>query len=423
MRRWGSCGTIMIAALIAAGVLAPRPAMARIKLTTLPVRQRVEVQLDNQSATLVEEERIVTLLQGTNSVDFSWSNTAIDKGTIQFRVVDMPARDKAESDHVSMVRPDGKVEQIRVISVAYPPGENALVWDVYAEKPFAARVRISYLIANLRRTFHYRAVSEHDESTMVLRKYIRLENFSGEEFGESGIWAGFGTYFQREVGLNEAKQMLMWKFLDVPIQKTYTFDWWTGAPVPDEPEQRYVAMRYVLPNDKPHKMGDFPLQYGKVRIFQKDGRGGEAFIGEDWGKFTPIDDEMKLYLGLARDVVVKRKVITNRRRQVRSDQDRPTNLFHQEVVLQYTIENFKTDPVTLDIHEDMARLRDQYCGRKGRQPEWEVTRAGTTLPEKQIERKDVRTAEFHVPLKGAPEGEAKVEPVIVKVRVMLRNEW
>jgi len=41
---------------------------------------------------------------------------------------------------------------------------------------------------------------------------------------------------------------------------------------------------------------------GKVRIFQKDGHGGEAFTGEDWGKFTPIDDEMKLYLGLARDV-------------------------------------------------------------------------------------------------------------------------
>jgi len=51
---------------------------------------------------------------------------------------------------------------------------------------------------------------------------------------------------------------------------------------------------------------------GKVGIFQKDGRGGEAFIGEDWGAFTPIDDEMKLYLGLARDVVVRRKVLSNR---------------------------------------------------------------------------------------------------------------
>jgi len=50
---------------------APRVATARIKLITLPVRQRVEIQLDNPHATLVEEERIVPLVQGVNQVDFS----------------------------------------------------------------------------------------------------------------------------------------------------------------------------------------------------------------------------------------------------------------------------------------------------------------------------------------------------------------
>lgn len=34
------------------------PADARIKLATLPVRERVELQLDNGAYTLVEEERI-----------------------------------------------------------------------------------------------------------------------------------------------------------------------------------------------------------------------------------------------------------------------------------------------------------------------------------------------------------------------------
>jgi len=392
-------------------------AYARIKLTTLPVRERVEIQLDNPNATLVEEERIVTLLEGTNHIDFSWSNTAIDKGTILFRVVDMPVRAKTKDDHPSVVRPDGNVEMIQVINVAYPPGENALVWEVFAEKPFAARVRISYLIQNLRRSFDYRAVAEHDESTLVLRKYIRLDNFSGEEFGASGIWAGFGNYFHREVGMNEAKQMLSWKFQDVPIKKTYTFDWWTGQQVPDEPEQRYVEMRYVLTNDKQHNMGEFPLQFGKVRIFQKDGRGGEAFIGEDWGQFTPIDDEMELYLGLARDVVVKRKISQNLRERVQH------NLHHQDVVLQYTIENFKTDPVVLDIREDVWRLRDELCGGKDRAPELEIVREGTSLGADQIERKDSRTVEFHIPLEAAPKGEGKVEPLVATVHLYLRNEW
>ena len=65
----------------------PATAMARIKLITLPVRERVEIQLDNPNATLVEEERIVPLVKGVNQVDFSWANTQIDPNTIVFRVI------------------------------------------------------------------------------------------------------------------------------------------------------------------------------------------------------------------------------------------------------------------------------------------------------------------------------------------------
>src|SRR3954451_22092180 len=86
------------------------PAQARIKLITLPVRERVEVQLDHESATLVEEERIVPLVKGENQGDFSWSTTAIHPNTIVFRFVD-----KAD---------------VKVLSVSYPPNEQALVWAV-----------------------------------------------------------------------------------------------------------------------------------------------------------------------------------------------------------------------------------------------------------------------------------------------------
>jgi len=412
-----SCGR-WIGLVVGVALLAfATPGFARIKLTTLPTRERVEIQLDNRDATLVEEERIVTLLQGSNDIDFSWTNTAIDKGTIQFRVVDMPTRAKKADDPAPIVRPDGQVETIRVITAAYPPGENALVWEVYSEKPVAARVRISYLIGNLGKSFNYRAVAENDESALTLRKYLRLDNFSGEEFGSSGIWAGFGTYFHREVGLNEAKELLIWKYEGVPVTKTFTFNWWTGQPVPNEPDQRYVKMRYLLTNDKKHKMGEFPLQPGKVRIFQKDSRGTEAFLGEDWGGFTPIDDEMKLHLGLARDVVVKRTVEKSERQKVDG------NLFHQDIVLKYSIENFKTSPLTLDVVEDMVQLRNAFCGAKDRPVEWEVLREGTTLSEKQTERKEAQTLELHVPLEAAPKGEAKVTPVVATVHLVIRNEW
>ena len=107
-------------------LLGSSPALARIKLATLPVRERVEVQLDNGRYTLVEEERIVPLLQsdperGNNRIDFSWSNTSIDKDSIQLRPLAIRQG--------GSFRPIEKGD-VAVINVAYPPGENALVWEV-----------------------------------------------------------------------------------------------------------------------------------------------------------------------------------------------------------------------------------------------------------------------------------------------------
>jgi hypothetical protein len=100
-------------------------ALARIKLITLPVRERVEIQLDNPNATLVEEERIVPLVKGVNQVDFSWANTQIDPNTIVFRVIPRvePAGKKKEQ-----TKPEAKPLDVKVLSVSYPPNEAALVW-------------------------------------------------------------------------------------------------------------------------------------------------------------------------------------------------------------------------------------------------------------------------------------------------------
>ena len=86
-----------------------------------PVRERVEVQLDNTHYTLVEEERIVPLLKstaenGNNRIDFSWSNTHIDKNTILFRPLEIRQRGKFRA----IKKVDGRYE-VNVINVAYPP--------------------------------------------------------------------------------------------------------------------------------------------------------------------------------------------------------------------------------------------------------------------------------------------------------------
>ena len=299
----------------------PRPAAARIKLITLPVRQRVEIQLDNPNATLVEEERIVPLVQGVNQVDFSWANTSIDPNTIVFRVVAQPdARQAGDGD----TEPRKELE-VHVLSVSYPPNESALVWQVAASDSGSALVRISYLLGNLTKSFNYRAVVAHDEQTLVLRQYMRLQNFANEYFDSTSLWAGFGPEFLKPIGMNETKEMLMEKYLHVPVTKTYTCDPTEYGYLDRAQNKLRIPMHYVLQNDQAHHLGLAPLQFGKVRIFQEDGHGSTAFLGEDWGKFTPLDDEMRLFVGTAQDIVVRRTIEKNEQHRVAG------NLYNIEV--------------------------------------------------------------------------------------------
>lgn len=389
--------------LLATLTAMPRLAEARVKLITLPVRQRVEIQLDHPQATLVEEERIVPLVAGVNQVDFSWANTQIDPNTILFRV---------------LPRPDGEAKplDVKVLSVSYPPNENSLVWQVASNDSGTARVRISYLLGNLTKSFNYRAVATNDERTLVLSQYIRLQNFANEEFGSTGLWAGFGTHFLKAVGINETKQMLMEKYQQVPIKKTYTADTQEFGYL-DRPKNKLtIPMHYVLTNSKENNLGKAPLQFGKVRIFQDDGRGSTAFIGEDWGQFTPLKDEMRLYVGTAQDVVVVRTIEKNEQKRVAG------NLYNREVVVKFEIENFKDRAITLDVAENIRALRNEVSRDTGRDVEW-VLGAETTFPgglDKQRSTFDKVVLHADLPARGA---DGKAEKFVHKLHVTIKNEW
>ncbi|MFH1921286.1 MAG: hypothetical protein ABIP48_15575 [Planctomycetota bacterium] len=405
MRRTTAAMSLLVLGFI---VATPTVATARIKLITLPVRQRVEIQLDNPNATLVEEERIVPLVQGLNQVDFSWANTQIDPNTIVFRVI--PRAEGAEGAAA------GKLLEVNVLSVSYPPNEAALVWQVSSSDSGSARVRISYLLGNLTKSFNYRAVASNDEKTLTLREYMRLQNLANEEFGSTGLWAGFGPSFLKPVGINETKEMLVEKFDAVPIRKTYTCDPGEFGYL-DEPQKKLlVPMHYVLTNDKANNLGTAPLQFGKVRIFQDDGRGSTAFLGEDWGKFTPLDDEMRLSVGVARDVVVKRTIDKNEQKRVAG------NLYNREVIVKYEIENFKDKAATLDVQESLRFLRNEVRGDTGRDVEWELGDQTTFEGGPDEEKSDFDRVVFHadLPARGADDKAAKI---VHKLHVIIKNEW
>ncbi len=375
----------------------PLDSFARIKLTTLPVRERVEIQLDHETTTLVEEERYVPLLRGDNQIDFAWANTSIDPDSIVFRVLE-PAGDA-----------------VQVLSVSYPPNEQALVWHISAQKTAAARVRISYVLNHLSKSFSHRALTATDEQSLQWTTDVRVDNQANEAFENAQVWTGIGAPTKIDIGLNQSQQWHLTQVQSVPVEKTYTADVQTYGYLKEAQKKLSIPMHYVLHNKRDHQLGDFALPYGKVRIFQKDSQGGSAFIGEDWGAFTPLDGKLKLFLGTAQDVVVKRHIAQSEQQRVAG------RLFNHKLVIKYDIENFKTQAVTLDIVENLREVRNMARGYTDRDVEW-VLLDETTLGKPDAEAGDFEQLVFHLPLPPRTEdGQAKKQTV--ELAVLFKNEW
>jgi hypothetical protein len=387
-------------------------ASARVKLAALPGRERVEIQLDHGRFTLVEEERVVPLLastpeKGNNFVDFSWATAQVDKDSVLFRPVAVREGDA--------FRPLEEGE-VLVANVAYPPNENALVFEVFSRRACAVRVRVSYVIRNLGRSFAYRAVADRDETFLSLRTYLALANRSGEEFPAARVWAGVGPRVEAGPEDGDDVRLLLDRAERVPVRKAYTFDWYAHGPLSAEkPFASRVLMHYALRNDEKNGLGRFLVPAGKARIFLDDGKGGEAFLGEDWVGTTALDRELRLYLGEARDVVGTRTIERNERRPVEG------NLFHQEIRVRYEIENFKDKAVTLDVVEQLNRLAAEYGARVSGDVEWELLE-GTTPGLRLATDGGTALPVLSVDLPPRPK-EGEVEKRVVILHVLLKNLW
>ncbi len=384
-------------------LLAFTDSYARIKLITLPVREHIEIQLENSTTTIIEEERIVPLRKGNNDIDFSWHNSSIRPETIVFRVLE----DKGENAGL----------KTNILSVSYPPNESALTWKVSSNRNGSARVRISYAIERLNREYHYIARVDQDETKMQLMQFIKVNNQSGESFLDAGINTGLDTIMTLTMGLDETQEFINQSYKDVVIEKTYTVNASLLGYRDRAQDKLNVFMHYQLYNDKVHHLGQQPLAAGKYRIYQQDKKGSSVFIGEDWGKYIAKDNNTALFIGQARDIVVKRMIKRRKRQRING------NLYNMDVLLNYEIENFKDQPVTLIIEESLPYLRSEL-GLSGRSNgfEWQLgddtSFAGKPLKKRTHSKKIAY--QISLPARTAETKPLKLEK---QLNINFNNEW
>ena len=330
--RW-TVGAVSLALVL--GIITT--AEARIKLVALPERGATVIRLDNPSATLIEEERVLTLQKGVNRIDFSWNGVSIDGDSIRLRVLSHPDR-------------------VKLLNVSYPPNEAALVWEISSEGAWEETVRISYLLSNIDRLITYKAVADKEETQVDLRSFLVLRNFSGEDFEKARVLLDYGEAFEKGIDHEETKQLLFLKKEQVPITKVWTFD---AALKPWDPEKLNnqnvgIPVTYEIENIKKDKLGEFALWGGKTRVFQDDGSESTIFLGEDSTDMVPVGEKMEIYVGDSRDIVVTQRKMTDKKINIRRNSSNGIVLYDTDELITAKIENFKDKPATLTMIQHIA---------------------------------------------------------------------
>ena len=339
--------------------------LGRIKLVALPERAATVIRLDNPQATLIEEERVLTLQQGVNKVDFSWKAVFIEPDSIRLRVLDHP-------------------EEVTLLNVSYPPGEAALVWEIASGSDYAERVRISYLLSNIDRLITYKAIADKAETQVDLKSHLVLRNFSGEDFDSARVLLDYGEAFEQGIDHEETKQLLFLEAPKVPIRKIWT---WDAGRLPWDPEKLEnqnigIPVSYEITNDGKSGLGEFALWGGKARLFQDDGHESTIFLGEDVTGQTPVGEKMELYIGDSRDIVVTQRKMKDERINLRKNNKGDVVLYDTDEVITAKIENFKDSGAVLTM---IQRIEGQ----------WDMEKCNM-----KYEKKDAFTLKFEVELKA-----------------------
>ena len=331
----------------------PAPVHARVKLITLPVRERVEIQLDNAQRhagrgradrPAGEGREPGRLLLGQHA-DRS-QHDRLPRRSPPW-ATQAARREGAVASAIRRTRPRWSGRSAQAIP-ARPACASATCWAI---SPRASTTAPSPRTTRRRST---------------LSQYMRLQNFANEEFGSTGLWAGFGKRVpqadrpQRDQG-NAGRA----SSTSVPIAEDLHLQP-AGVRLPRpaaEQAPRADALRaQERQGAQPGRRRPAVRQGPDLHRRRRRGCAADtAFLGEDWGKFTPMDDEMRLYLGVAQDIVVKRTIDKNEAQPRRRQPVRPRSRS-----CKYEIENFKDQPVTLDIVENLRHIRNEVRGDTGR---------------------------------------------------------
>jgi len=183
----------------------------------------------------------------------------------------------------------------------------------------------------------------------VADSMLRKEVASESEFKEQGFFEYHLYTLQRPTTIrdNETKQVSLLEAAGFDVKKEFVLNgqhyYYTNYNNPGQPIKEKVGVYIQFRNSQQNKLG-MPLPAGTVRLYKKDDKGNQQFIGEDRIDHTPKDEDVRVKVGDAFDIVAERKQ-TDYKVIAR-------NVY--EYAYEIKIRNHKDSPVTIVVNEPIG---------------------------------------------------------------------
>src|SRR6266404_3562797 len=263
-----------------------------------------------------------------------------------------------------------------------------LVWDLENRQSGSQTVEASYLTAGMNWRADYVLVVNADDTKGDLQGWVTLTNASGATFEEARLQLvagdvnrvseernyalagamqrkskadssqfqeqGFFEYhlytLQRPTSIrdNETKQVSLLEAAGFDVKKEFVLNgqhyYYTNYNNPGQPIKEKIGVYVQFRNAQQNKLG-MPLPAGTIRLYKKDDKGNQQFIGEDKIDHTPKDEDVRVKVGDAFDIVAERK---------QTDYRVVVTGHMYEYAYEIKIRNHKDGPVTVVVNEPIG---------------------------------------------------------------------
>src|SRR5258706_9700751 len=225
-----------------------------------------------------------------------------------------------------------------------------LVWDVENRESASQMVEASYLTGGMNWRADYVLLINSDDTKGDLQGWVTLTNASGATFEDARLQLVAGdvnrvsddrnyalgaamarkamdsvSEFQEQgffeyhmytlhrptrIRANETKQASLLEAAGFDVKKEFVLNgqhyYYTNYNSPGQPIKEKVGVYVQVRNSQQNKLG-MPLPAGTIRLYKKDDKGNQQFIGEDKIDHTPKDEDVRVKVGDAFDIVAERK--------------------------------------------------------------------------------------------------------------------